>query len=176
MIKAIASIDAEAYRVKESREKTMLGRLLYAPKLINSHMLEGFLYQQPYQWNTPERRLRVTFEHEDQLSGTPHGQLSICDDATRLTVVTFTTDGIKNKVALEVQLGKYSFVEYDICAKLPVYKRFDRIECAIEVLPMNSLVRKMSTGPGWFERTATILANRGYNDLDVPVLLLGIDA
>ena len=63
VIKAIASIDAEAYRVKESREKTMLGRLLYAPKLINSHMLEGFLYQQPYQWNTPERRLRVTFEH-----------------------------------------------------------------------------------------------------------------
>ena len=115
MIKAIASIDAEAYRVKESREKTMLGRLLYAPKLINSRMLEGFLYQQPYQWNTPERRLRVTFEHEDQLSGTPHGQLSIYDDATRLapTVVTFTTDGIKNKVALEVQLGKYSFVEYD---------------------------------------------------------------
>ena len=28
-------------------------------------------------------------------------------------MVTFTTDGIKNKVALEVQLGKYLFVEYD---------------------------------------------------------------
>ena len=91
-------------------------------------------------------------------------------------MVTFTTDGIKNMVALEVQLGKYSFVEYDICAKLPVYKRLDRIECTIEVLPMNSFVRNMSTGPGWFERTATILTNRGYNDLDVPVLLLGIDA
>ena len=44
VVEAIASIDAEAYRVKESREKTMPGRLLYSPKLINAHILEGFLY------------------------------------------------------------------------------------------------------------------------------------
>jgi len=39
----------------------------------------------------------------------------------------------------------------------------------------NRFSRRMSTGPGWFERTATILENRGYSDLDVPVLLLGVD-
>ena len=157
---AIQSVDAEHFRTKQSKEKTMPGRLLYAPKLINSAILDGFLYKCPDTWNTPERKLRINHEIPG-IGG---------------STVTFTTDGVKNRVALEIQLGKYAFVEYDICAKLPTYKKFDRIECAIEVLPMNVMVRQMSTGPGWFERTATILANRGFGQLDVPVLLIGIDS
>lgn len=157
---AIQSVDAERFRTKESKEKTMTGRLLYAPKLINSAILEGFLYECPDTWNTPERKLRISYEI-----------LNI-----GATTVTFSTDGVKNGIALEIQLGKYAFVEYDICAKLPTYKKYGRIECAIEVLPMNAMVRQMSTGPGWFERTATILENRGFGQLDVPVLLLGIDS
>ncbi len=139
----------------------MTGRLLYAPKLINAEILEAFLHTEMYGWNTPERVLPMSYE---------------IPDAPKPSTVTFTTDGLKNHVALEIQLGKYAFVEYDICAKLPIYKRFGRIDCAIEVIPMNAFVRQMSTGPGWFERTATILENRGYSDLDVPLLLLGIDA
>ena len=157
--RAIKSVDAEQCRTKESKEKTMTGRLLYAPKVINSAILAGFLYRPPYSWDTPARKLPITYTIPGIGAKT----------------VTFTTDGVKNGVALEIQLGKYAFVEYDICAKLPTYKKFGRIECAIEVLPMNSFSRQMSTGPGWFERTATILENRGYGDLDVAVLLLGID-
>jgi len=156
---AIQSVDAEQCRTKESKEKTMPGRLLYAPIVINAAILDGFLYKPPYSWDTPERQMPITY--------------AIPGIGTK--TVTFTTDGVKNLVALEIQLGKYAFAEYDVCAKLPIYKKFGRIECAIEVLPMNSFSRKMSTGPGWFERTATILENRGYGNLDVPVLLLGID-
>jgi hypothetical protein len=158
VVLAIESVDAGVCRTKKSKEKTMRGRLLYAPKVINSRILKDFLYRHPYSWDTPERKLAVKFA----IPGRP-------------TTVTFSTDGLKNRVALEIQLGKYAFAEYDVFAKLPTFKRFGRIECAIEVLPMNSLSRQMSTGPGWFERTATILENRGYGDLDVPVLLLGID-
>lgn len=158
--RAIQSVNAAQCRTKKSKEKTMPGRLVYAPKVINRHILAGFLYKPPYSWDTPARKLPIT--HVIPGIGARK--------------VTFTTDGVKNGVALEIQLGKYAFVEYDICAKLPTYKKFGRIECAIEVLPMNSFSRQMSTGPGWFERTATILENRGYGDLDVPVLLLGIDA
>jgi hypothetical protein len=157
--RAIQSVDAEQCRTKESKEKTMPGRLLYAPKVINAAILDGFLYKLPYSWDTPDRKLPISYVIPGIGSNT----------------VTFTTDGVKNRVALEIQLGKYAFVEYDICAKLPTYKKFGRIECAIEVLPMNSFNRQMSTGPGWFERTATILENRGHGDIDIPVLLLGID-
>jgi hypothetical protein len=157
---AIQSVDAEQARTKQSKEKTMPGRLLYAPIVINAAILDGFLYKPPYSWDTPHRKLPISY--------------AIPGIGTK--TVTFTTDGVKNRVALEIQLGKYAFAEYDICAKLPTYKKFGRIECAIEVLPMNSFSRQMSTGPGWFERTATILENRGYGDLDVPVLLLGIDS
>jgi hypothetical protein len=161
IVAAIESIDAEAHRVKESRESTMPGRLLFAPRKINAEILEAFLYTELYGWKTPERVLPMHYS---------------ITDLAKPAKVTFTTDGLKNRVALEVQLGKYAFVEYDICAKLPIYKRFGRIDCAIEVIPMNRFVRQMSTGPGWFERTATILENRGYSHLDVPLLLLGIDA
>lgn len=161
VVAAIEAVDAESHRVKESRESTMTGRLLFAPRKINSEILEAFLHTEMYGWKTPERKLPMRYT---------------IPGVAKPAIVTFTTDGLKNKVALEIQLGKYAFVEYDICAKLPIYKRFGRIECAIEVIPMNSFVRQMSTGPGWFERTATILENRGFSDLDVPVLLLGIDA
>jgi len=160
VMQAIASVDAATCRTKISREKTMSGRYLYAPKVINRFILEEFLYNLPDPWNTPDRVLELAYD--------------IPDLGRRR--VTLTTDGVKNKVGLEIQLGKYSFIEYDICAKLPIFKQYGRIECAIEVLPMNSFVRHMSTGPGWLERTATILQNRGFSELDVPVLLLGIDA
>jgi hypothetical protein len=156
---AIRSIDAELCRTKKSREKTMRGRLLYAPKVINAAILNGFLYNPPYSWDTPDRKLPIRYD--------------IPGIGTK--TVTFTTDGVKNRVALEIQLGKYCFAEYDILAKLPTYRKFGRVECAIEVLPMNSFSHQMSTGPGWFERTATILENRGCGNLDIPVLLLGID-
>jgi hypothetical protein len=157
--RAIRSVDAEQCRTKESKEKTMPGRLLYAPIVINAAILYGFLYNPPYSWDTPDRKLPISYD--------------IPGVGTK--TVTFTTDGVKNRVALEIQLGKYAFAEYDICAKLPTYRKFGRVDCAIEVLPMNSFSRQMSTGPGWFERTATILENRGCGDLDIPVLLLGID-
>lgn len=157
---ALASVDAEACRTKVSAEKTMSGRLLYAPRVINTRILSAYLYQAPYSWDNPARKLPISYDIPGLGRNT----------------VQFDTDGLKNMVALELQLGKYSFIEYDICAKLPVYKRFGRIECAIEVVAMHHFARQMSTGVGWFERTATILENRGYGPDDVPVLLVGIDA
>jgi hypothetical protein len=38
----IAAIDAEAARTKESREKTMMGRMLYSPDYLNTRFHEGF--------------------------------------------------------------------------------------------------------------------------------------
>ena len=160
VVEAIRRVDAAACRTKISRERTMTGRELYAPKVINRAILEDNLYQLPRPWNTPDRVLELVYP--------------VVGGGIRK--VTFTTDGVKNKVGLEIQLGKYAFNEYDICAKLPVFRKHRRIECAIQVLPMNSFVRQMSTGPGWLERTSTILENRGFCDLDVPMLLLGIDA
>jgi len=83
-------------------------------------------------------------------------------------------DGIKNKVGLEVQFGKYAFMGYDIFSKMVIFKNQDKIECGIEVVSTQELVRKMSTGVSGFDQILVDFKNRGEANIDIPVLVLGI--
>src|SRR4030042_4736024 len=46
---------------------------------------------------------------------------------------------IKDRVAIEVQFGKYSFVAYDLFVKHLAFYIGDHIDVGIEILPMKSL-------------------------------------
>ena len=99
-------------------------------------------------------------------------------------------DGIKNGVGLEIQFGKYAFMGYDILSKMPIFAVRGKIDCGIEIVPMKSLSTgrlaetvlieqqtgyRMSTGVPYFEQIKADLETRGTADLDIPVLVLGID-
>jgi len=60
------------------------------------------------------------------------------------------TDFVKNRVALEVQFGKYSFVAYDLFVKHLAFYVGDKIDVGIEILPMKSLQSEMSSGPSYY--------------------------
>lgn len=49
------------------------------------------------------------------------------------------------------------------------------IDAGIEVVPVKSLADGMSSGVSHFERVVWDLEQRGVADIDVPVLILGID-
>ena len=61
-------------------------------------------------------------------------------------------DGIKNKVGLEIQFGKYAFMGYDIFSKMIIFKNLKYIECGVEIVPSSELVKQMSTGVSSFEQ------------------------
>src|SRR5205823_2737070 len=61
------------------------------------------------------------------------------------------TDFVKERVALEIQFGKYSFVAYDLFVKHLAFFVRDQIDVGIEVLGMKSLQQNMSSGPAYFE-------------------------
>jgi len=83
-------------------------------------------------------------------------------------------DGIKNKVGLEIQFGKYAFMGYDIFTKMPIYAKRGLIDCGIEVVVMHSMLGDMSTGVSSFEQIVLDMENRGVADLDLPTVVVGI--
>lgn len=84
-------------------------------------------------------------------------------------------DKIKNQVGVEIQFGKYAFMVYNVSAKMTIFAKQGIIDCGVEVIPMLSMAREMSTGVSYFEQMKTDLEYRGESDIDIPVLILGID-
>ena len=83
-------------------------------------------------------------------------------------------DGIKNKVGLEIQFGKYAFMGYDIFSKMIIFKNLKYIECGIEIVPSIELVKFMSTGVSSFEQLLVDFEHRGESNIDIPVYVMSI--
>src|SRR5579863_5975591 len=84
------------------------------------------------------------------------------------------TDFVRNRVAIEVQLGKYSFIAYDLFVKHLAFYVGDQIDLGIEVLAMKSMQEQMSSGPGYYEGALYDMARQGRGVPSVPLILIGI--
>jgi len=80
------------------------------------------------------------------------------------------------KLGIEVQFGKYAFMVYNVCAKMTIFKNMGIIDTGIEIVPVKNFADEMSTGVSYFEQFAWDLAHRGISNIDIPVLIIGIDA
>ena len=56
------------------------------------------------------------------------------------------TDFVKDRVAVEVQFGKYAFVAHDLFVKHLSFYVSDVIDVGVEILPMKELEQDMSSG------------------------------
>jgi Restriction endonuclease BglII len=86
------------------------------------------------------------------------------------------TDVGKNRVALEVQLGKYAFGAYDLFVKHLAFYVGDHIDVGVEILPMKSLQRQMSSGVSYYEAEFYNIVRQGRGVPAVPLVLIGIEA
>ncbi len=160
----IASIDANLYKTKVSKEKTMSGTVLYSPSEMNKAIKQEFLTQ-----GWVNRRLSCNYPMQYYVNGyTPN--ISKISGAFR------DMDFVKNQVGVEVQFGKYAFAVYNVCAKMTIFKKREIIQCGIEIVPVKDLVDEMSSGIIYFEQLVWDLKERGVSDIDIPVLILGIAA
>lgn len=152
---AVAGVNATSCLRKVSREKTKPA-LLFHPETLNLALNEllcgmGWMERSP---TSPKkfRGRRINF-----------GKGGFRE-----------MDGIKHKVGLEIQFGKYAFMAYDIFSKMPIFARHGLIECGIEVVAMPEVVRQMSTGVSSFTQIVRDMRERGEADVDIPTLILGI--
>jgi hypothetical protein len=85
------------------------------------------------------------------------------------------TDFVKDRVAIEVQFGKYSFVAYDLFVKHLAFYVRDQIDVGIEILAMKSLQSHMSSGPGYYEGELYNIIRNGRGVPGVPLVIIGIE-
>ncbi|MBI2128991.1 restriction endonuclease [Candidatus Woesearchaeota archaeon] len=157
----ISKINAENYLTKESKEKTMPGEMLYSPVELNK-----------------------AFKDEFSKLGWKNHKIT-CDYPKKFYVEGYTTkspknppyrdmDFVKNRLGVEVQFGKYSFMVYNVCAKMTIFNKLNIIDVGVEIVPIKELANMMSTGVSYFEQFVWDLEKRGIADIDIPVLILGI--
>lgn len=83
-------------------------------------------------------------------------------------------DFVKERLAVEVQFGKYSFVAYDLFVKHMAFFVGDVIDLGIEILPMKELQTRMSSGIGYYERELYNVLRQGRGVPAVPLVLIGV--
>lgn len=85
------------------------------------------------------------------------------------------TDFVKERVAVEVQFGKYAFVAYDLFVKHLAFYVGDQIDVGVELLPMKALQSQMSSGVAYYEGELYNVIRQGRGVPAVPLVLLGIE-
>lgn len=159
----VAGVDASLCKTKESREKTMPGKMLYCPRDLNREFKAGFTSKD---W----RKKRVTFQYSANHYRPNYEPKQLNQGGFR------EIDFLKDRLGVEVQFGKYAFMAYNVCAKMTIFRNLGLIDAGIEIVPVKSFTGEMSSGVSCFEQFAWDLKTRGVADIDIPVLIFGIDA
>lgn len=171
----ISAINASKLKTKESLEKTMKGEKLFNPKQINAEFKEklesrGWKESRVNYWVTEDAELiRQTLQMPAD------EQKAKIEEAGKVPIRSYNqTDFVKNRVAIEVQFGKYSFIAYDLFVKHLAFYVGNQIDCGIEILPMKSMQSQMSSGPGYYEGALYDLVRQGRGVPGVPLVLIGV--
>lgn len=171
----IASVNAEACKTKVSKENRMLGKILYSPIGMNANFKKllskaGWDESRVSYWVTKnERLIRKTLTLDAQ------EQKKEIEEAGETPIYSYNqTDFVKERVAIEVQFGKYSFVAYDLFVKHLAFYVGDKIDLGIEILPMKSLQAQMSSGVAYYEGELYNVIRQGRGVPAVPLVILGI--
>ncbi|MGH7455932.1 MAG: BglII/BstYI family type II restriction endonuclease [bacterium] len=172
----VKTVDAEACKTKVSREKGMKGKLLYSPIAMNSSFKrllrdKGWEESRVSYWVTKSEKLirkTLTMASEEQKKE--------IEAAGEKPIYSYNqTDFVKDRVAIEVQFGKYSFVAYDLFVKHIAFYIGDRIDVGIEILPMKRLQSQMSSGVAYYEGEFYNVVRQGRGVPAVPLVIVGIE-
>lgn len=171
----IAAVDADTLKTKESKEKTMKGKMLYAPKEINRAFSERFGENG---WAESRTNYWVTDDYfliRQTLLLAAKEQKAKIEEAGKRPILSYNqTDFVKNRVAVEVQFGKYSFIAYDLFVKHLAFYVGNTIDVGVEILPMKAMQEQMSSGPGYYEGALYDMARQGRGVPAVPLVLVGV--
>ena len=172
---AVAAVDASRCRTKVSRESRMRGRVLFSPKELN----QGFHSQfTELGWREERVQYYVSADPDvsrDTLNLSPEQQKEAIIAAGNAPLFTYNqTDFVKDRVAVEIQFGKYAFVAYDLFVKHMAFFVGNQIDVGVEILPMKSLQQQMSSGVGYYEGELYNVIRQGRGTPAVPLVILGI--
>lgn len=176
IVSAITSIEANNF-TKISKAKPTMGKTLYDQKALNKQF-ENILF--PQEWESVTTQYYVT---GDIPTAREIANIRDKDEQRRIIEdnghVAFRTnnqvDFVKNRVALEVQFGKYFSVAYDLHVKHTFFFLRNDIDVGIEVVPTRAMCLKMDSGVAWYENELANVIREGRSNPTVPIVMIGIE-
>lgn len=158
----IKAVDESKYKIKKSKEKTMRGQMLYDPTSLNKAFKTEFAKMGWSPVRVPCDYPTTHYLEDYKIRAKNRGAFR-------------EMDFVKEKLGIEVQLGKYAFMVYNVCAKMTIFRNLGHIDAGVEIVPVKVFAAEMSTGVSYFEQFIWDLETRGVADIDIPVLVLGLD-
>jgi hypothetical protein len=173
----IKSIDADNFRTKISKEKRKAGNSLLSPIELNRAFNEAF---SQYGWDESRYNYYITLNRElmekSLLMSAKEQRKYLIQNGEKEPIYSYNqTDYVKNKIAVEVQFGKYAFVAFDLFVKHMLFYSGGKINLGIEILPTKIMQAQMSSGVAYYEGEVYNVMRQGRNSPPVPLLILGIE-
>jgi len=157
-----AEIDAciaevRAKRTKISKEKDKKGRMLYDPKAMNRDFKTAFADRG---WAEIKDRYIIEIPSYPVKIRGSFKQIDFC----------------KERVLVEVQLGKYFSMFYDL-AKFQYFFNKSHAKLGVEVVLANALKRKMSSGVSYGEQLVYDIERleRHFPAVPIKIILIDVD-
>ena len=176
ILNCITSVDANLY-MKISCDKTKLGKIFYSQGEINNAIKERLI---SHNWD--EKRIDYYVTGDET---TTRDILLEFDRAAQKRIIeergfqAFRThnqvDFQKDRIAVEVQFGKYFSVAYDLHVKHTFFYTRNDIDVGVEVIPTKAMEEHMDTGVPWFENEVTNVIRGGRTNPPIPILVIGIE-
>lgn len=173
----IANIDANQFRTKISKEKRKIGNSLLSPIDLNEAFNQEFNKRK---WAESRYNYYITLNRELMeksvlMSAKEQKEFLIANGETEPIYSYNQTDFVKDKIAVEVQFGKYAFVAFDLFVKHMLFYSGGVINLGIEILPTKKMQAQMSSGVAYYEGEVYNVMRQGRNSPPVPLLILGIE-
>lgn len=173
----IANIDAEELRTKISKEKRKIGNSLLAPIELNEAFNNEFYKRK---WEESRYNYYITLNRElmekSVLMSAKEQKEFLVANGEKEPIYSYNqTDFVKDKIAVEVQFGKYAFVAFDLFVKHMLFYSGGVINLGIEILPTKKMQAQMSSGVAYYEGEVYNVMRQGRNSPPVPLLILGIE-
>jgi len=173
----IGHIDAEKLKTKISKEIRKDGANLYSPIELNKVFNEEFFARG---WRESRYNYYITLNRElmekSVLMSANEQKKFLIENGEKEPIYSYNqTDFVKNKIAVEIQFGKYAFVAYDLFVKHMLFYSGGVINLGIEILPTKKMQSQMSSGIAYYEGEVYNVMRQGRNNPPVPLLILGIE-
>ncbi|MBK8196155.1 MAG: restriction endonuclease [Lewinellaceae bacterium] len=173
----IENIDAEKLKTKISKEVRKGGASLYSPVELNKAFSLEFFARG---WVESRYNYYITLNRElmekSVLMSAIEQKKFLIENGENEPIFSYNqTDFVKDKIAVEVQFGKYAFVAYDLFVKHMLFYSGGVINLGIEILPTKKMQAQMSSGIAYYEGEVYNVMRQGRNNPPVPLLILGIE-
>jgi hypothetical protein len=158
----IGEIDASECKINKSRQNAVLAHVLYNPKRLRNAFKKQFLMKA---WQSK----KVTCDCHIECYKGGYNSKSVNTTAFR------EMDFVKERLGVEIQFSRCMLPIYSGCAKMTIFHKLGFIDAGVEIVPTKNFADEMSTGVSYFEQFVWDLEHRGVSDIDIPVLILGVD-